>query len=208
MVKGYGGYVADSNQWYSDEQLYANLTVRIPTESLEAFLEELEDLVIRVESQNVSSDDVTEEYVDLQARLRNLEATEEELRALLTEVRENRSKAEDILAVHRELTSIRGQIESLEGRKKYLERMTALSTVHLQIRPEAAPRTVIEQRWNPLVTASNAARTLVSIVRWFLSVGIYVVVLSPLAVLPLALLWVLARVLRRRKRAGRGPADA
>jgi len=208
MVKGYGGYVADSNQWYSAEQLYAEVTLRVPSESLDALLDDLAELAVRVESQRVSGDDVTEEYVDLQARLRNLEATEEELRALLTEVRENRAKAEDILAVHRELTSIRGQIESLEGRKKYLEQMTALSTVRLQIRPQAAPRTVIEERWNPLVTVSNAARALISVVRWFLSVFIYIVVLSPLLLVPLAVLWLIARWIRHRRRARADGVDA
>jgi len=200
LVARYKGYVAESSRWYDDEQLYANMTLRVPAESLDAVLAEIGDLAIKIDSQNVSGDDVTEEYADLEARLRNLKAAEAELLELLTEVRQNRGKAEDILAVYREITQIRGQIESLEGRRIYLQRMTALSTVYLRIRPEATPLSVVEERWKPLVTASNAARALVSVVQGVLSFGIYVVVLSPIIIVPVGLLWLLAYLLRRRKR--------
>ncbi|MBN1402602.1 MAG: DUF4349 domain-containing protein, partial [Anaerolineae bacterium] len=122
LVAAYEGYVADSSRWLVNEQPYARITLRIPAASLDEVRGILRDEAIRVESENTSGEDVTEEFVDLQARLRNLEATEKELLALLTEVRENRGKAEDILAIHRELTNIRSQIESLKGRAQYLER--------------------------------------------------------------------------------------
>jgi len=199
LARGYNGYVADSNRWYSNEQLYANVTLRVPAESLDAFLADVQDLAIRVDSESVSGDDVTEEYADIAARLTNLEATEVELRQLLTEVRENRGKADEILAVHRELTNIRGQIEQLKGRQQYLERMTALSTVEIQVRPEAAPRAVVRESWNPLVTVSDAAHTLMEAGKGFLSVAIYAVVLSPLLLIPAGGLWLLAYVVRRRK---------
>ncbi len=199
LARGYNGYVADSNRWYSNEQLYANVTLRVPAESLDAFLADVQDLAIRVDSESVSGDDVTEEYADIAARLTNLEATEVELRQLLTEVRENRGKADEILAVHRELTNIRGQIEQLKGRQQYLERMTALSTVEIQVRPEAAPRAVVRESWNPLVTVSDAAHTLLEAGKGFLSVAIYAVVLSPLLLIPAGGLWLLAYVVRRRK---------
>jgi hypothetical protein len=69
----------------------------------------------------------------LSAQLRNLEATEEELLVLLTEVREKTRRAEDVLAVHREVTNIRGQIEQIKGRMQYLERMTALATINVEL---------------------------------------------------------------------------
>ncbi len=200
MVARYQGYVAESNRWYDDEQLYASMTLRIPAMSLDAALAEIGDLAIKVQNQNVSGDDVTEEYSDVEARLRNLTATETELLELLTEVRQNRGEADEILAIYREITDIRGQIESLEGRRIYLERMTALSTVYLQIRPEAAPISVVEDRWNPLVTVSNAARSLVKVAQGVLSAAIYIVVLSPIVIVPVGLLWLLAYLLRRRKR--------
>lgn len=201
LAAGYDGYVADSNRWFSDERLFANVTLRVPAESLDAFLGEVRDLAIRVDSESVDSDDVTEEYADISARLTNLEATEVELRELLTEVRENRGSAEEILAVHRELSNIRGQIEQLKGRQQFLERMTALSTIQIQVRPEAAPRAVVRESWNPLVTVSDAAHALVEVAKAVFSVAIYAVVLSPVLLVPAGLLWLLARFVRRRKKA-------
>ncbi len=201
LVAAYKGYVADSNRWYSNDQLYAAATLRVPADALDAFLAEVRDLAIKVESENISGNDVTEEYADINAQLVNLEATEVELRELLTEVRENRGKAEEIMSVYRELSSVRGQIESLKGRQKYLGQMVAMSTVNLQVRPELAPRAVVRESWNPVVTMSNAANTLVEVVKTFVSVIIYVVVLSPVVLVPLAILWLLAWYLRRRKKA-------
>ena len=72
---------------------------------------------------------MTDQYSDLDARLRNLRATEKELLALLTEVRERpNAKVEDILDVHRSLTQIRGEIETLQGRKNLLDNQIDFST--------------------------------------------------------------------------------
>ena len=200
LVDGYEGYIADSNRWLEDEQAYARITLRVPSESLDAVVAQLRGMALRVDSENQGGQDVTEEYIDLQARLRNLEATETELLALLTEVRENRGKAEDILAIHRELTSIRGQIESLKGRSQYLERMTALATVSITIRPKEAPRALIEpERWNPAVTANNALRGFVRFFQVLLDLLIYVVIFSPFVLVPIAVIWLLVRWIRRRR---------
>jgi len=206
LVKGYEGYVADLNKWFVNDQPYARVTVRVPSAVLDEALGLIRKMAIRVDSENSSAQDVTEEYVDLQARLRNLEATEKELLALLTEVRENRGKAEEILAVYRELTQIREQIESLKGRQQYLERMTALATIQLEIRPKAAPQSVTGKTlWSPLVTASKAARGLVSVLRALADLAIYLVIFSPIVLIPLALIWLLVRLLRRKGAKKSGP---
>jgi hypothetical protein len=199
LVSGYKGYIADSRKWYVGEQPYATITLRIPAGSLDAAMGQIRALAIRVENENISGQDVTEEYTDLQARLRNMEATEKELLALLTEVRENRGKAEDILAIYRELTTIRGEIESLKGRQQYLERMTALATIQIEIRPKAAPAAVIEPAtWNPLVIINRALRALVDVTRALATLAIYVIVLSPIIIVPALVIWLLVRWLRRR----------
>jgi len=201
LVVAYKGYISDSRRWYSGDQPYATLTLRIPAASMGEALERIRALAIRVDSENSSGQDVTEEYVDLSARLRNLEATETELLALLTEVRENRSKAEDILAIHRELTSIRGEIEQVKGRQQYLERMTAMATINVEVRPKAAPTAVIEKAtWNPLVTVNNALRALVDVIKVLLDVLIYILFLSPIFLVPIAVIWLIVRLIRRKSK--------
>ena len=157
MVAAYEGDIAESNRWLVNEQPRARVTMRIPADRLDEALDSLRSAAIRVESESSSGQDVTEEYYDVDARLRNLEATEKELLALLTEVRENRGKAEDILAIYRELTSIRAQIESLQGRKQYLSQMSALATINVEIAPKGQPVTVLQREVNLLVTATAAA---------------------------------------------------
>jgi len=200
IVAEKNGYIAESSQYLRNDQAFANLTLRVPAGSLSEVMDSIRGMAIRVENEHSSGDDVTEEFMDLQARLRNLEATEAELLELLTEVRENRGKAEDILAVHREVTEIRGQIESLKGRSQYLSRMTALATIHLEVRPKEAPRPLVEKAtWSPLVTTNRALRGFVEILQVMVDLIIYVVIFSPFVLVPAAILWFLVRLVRKRK---------
>ena len=117
VVSDLDGYVADmdlSKGGYGEsEVLRGSLTLRVPAAGLEEALDLLQALATDVNYLNVNRQDVTDQYSDLDARLRNLRATETELLALLTEVRERpNSKVEDILAVHRSLSQIREEIET------------------------------------------------------------------------------------------------
>jgi len=207
LTKNYKGYISDSRKWIQDDQTYGSVTLRVPAESLDELLSKIYGLVLKVDNENKGGQDVTEEYTDLGARLRNLEATEKELLALLTEVRENRGKAEDILAVYRELTNIRAQIESMKGRMQYLERMTALATVHLEIRPKEAPRPVVEKyKWSPLVTLNNALRAFVVVLQKLVDIIIVLLIFSPLVLVPLAVIWLIVYLVRRSKKGKRGGA--
>jgi hypothetical protein len=200
LVASKKGYVTNSRMWREEERPLAQVTVRVPAETLNEMLASLRTLALRVESESTTGVDVTEQYTDTQARLRNLEATEKELLALLTEVRENRGKADEILAVHRELTNIRGQIEALKGKAQYLERMTALATINLNIRPKEAPRPVSQGQWDPLITLNKALRGFVTFVQVFLDALIYVLIFSPFVLVPVLVLWLIGRALRRRNR--------
>jgi hypothetical protein len=207
LAKDFKGYVADSRTWYDNEQAFASVTLRIPATSLDDALGKIRSLAIRVDSENIASQDVTEEYTDLGARLRNLEAAEKELLAMETEIREKGGKAEDILQVHAQVTEIRGQIEQLKGRMQYLERLSALATIKIEIRPKAAPQPVVQGgRWNPALTFNRAARALVSVTQALVDVAIYLLTLSPIVILPVLVLWGIA-LLIRRSRKNRKPAN-
>ena len=127
------GYVVNSNQWNStsDGQTYINASVmvRVPAERLDEMMQKVRDLAADpktgVLSETVTGEDVTAEYVDSQARLRNLKAAE----AQLVELLDQAPDLEYTLDIFRELTEIRSQIEVLEGRIKYLEESAALSAL-------------------------------------------------------------------------------
>jgi hypothetical protein len=202
LIKARGGYSADSRRWYEGEQPLAQLTLRVPADKLDEVLDQIRAMVLKVETENVSGQDVTDQYTDNAARLRNLEATEKELLALLTQVRENGGKAEDILAVYRELTTIRGQIETIKGRQLYYERMTALATIQITIRPKQAPQPLVEKEtWDPLITLNRALRAFVAFVQVLINVAIYLIVFGFLPALVVIIIWVAVRRSQRRKAA-------
>jgi hypothetical protein len=205
-VETAGGYVSSSNTWRENDVLRGKLSLRVPNGRLTTALASIRSSAIRVQSESVSSEEVTQEYVDLASQVRNLEATEEELRQLLATVRERAKKAADILEVHEQLMTIRGQIEQAKGRMRYLEQMTSYATINVDITPDAAATPAVEPGWQPLASVkeatrslTNAGKALVTVAIWF---AIYVLPLLLFFALVALLGWKLyalaARTLRRR----------
>jgi hypothetical protein len=207
-----GGYVSDSSTWRQDSQLRARVTLRVPSERLNDALEILHKMSVRVESENLTGQDVTAEYSDLNAQLKNLQATEAQLRELMVEVRQKTQKAEDILSVQRELTNVRGEIERLQGRINYLASATSLATIKVEFIPDVLAQPVVEPGWRPAETLRTASRQLVSALKGLANILIYVVVLIIPVVLilavPLILLVLLIRALARRSRSKAAKAAA
>ena len=205
-----GGYLADvdlsKGRHGETEVLRGSLTLRVPSASLEDALDQLQALATDVNYLNVSRQDVTDQYSDLDAQLRNLRATETELLALLTEVREKpNSKVEDILAVHRSLMQIRGEIETLQGRKNLLDNQIGFSTVRVELIPDSINRPIVEEPWSGSGPARNALRALVATLQGLMTAliwaSLYLVPLLLVVLIPLAVLIWLVRIWvgRRRK---------
>jgi hypothetical protein len=196
-VEAMGGFVAGSNIWRDGELMRATLTLRIPAGKLTAALSSIRGLARRVESETIASQDVSQEYVDLASNVRNLEATETELRELLIVARKNSRKAADVLEVHEQLTLIRGQIEQAKGRMRYLTEVASLSSIALEVVPDAIAKPVVEPGWQPFVIAKDAVRALIASLQSVATVGIWllVYVLPVFGMLALVLfaLWKIAR---------------
>jgi hypothetical protein len=202
-----GGYIANTNLYkssYGDaELLRGSLTLRVPSEQLPAVMDQLRELAVDVRGENLNREDVTDQYSDVEAQLRNLRTTEEELRALLTEVREKpNATPEDIMAVYDSLTEIRGQIEQLQGRRNMLDNLVALSTLTIELIPDAINLPVVDDGWRPAVIVRDATRALVNTLAFLGSaaiwIGVYLIPLALLALIPLGLIvWLLRWVLRR-----------
>lgn len=129
LAQGFGGYVVSSNRFGEEENLTGNIVFRVPAESFDNAMRALRGLAVEVKSESTSSQDVTEEYSDLAAKLRNLEATEEQLLRLL----EKAEKVEEILSVQRELSRVRGEIEQIKGRMQFLERTSETSLIQVYL---------------------------------------------------------------------------
>jgi hypothetical protein len=202
LVAEFDGYIASSQSWHEEDVLAAQLTIRVPEADLETVIERLHTLG-RVESENQSGEDVTDQYVNLEARLKNLELAEQELQELL-ETRQETGKTEDILEVYRELVNIRGQIEQIKGQMQNLENLTALATISLTLTPDALTQPVVIGRWQPQGTARDATRALIKAVQFLINASIWIVILGiPMLIIlatPFVVLALIVRAWRRRKR--------
>jgi hypothetical protein len=199
-IEGAGGYVSGSSIWREGELLRAKLTLRVPADKLTAALASIRGAAKRVENETVTSEDVTQEYVDLGSQLRNLEATEVELRELLTSVREKTKRAADVLEVHEQLTTIRGQIEQTKGRMGYLTQTSSMSTIALDITPDALAAPVIQPGWQPLVVVKNASRALVGALQGLADIAIWIIIyVVPIGGIVVLFLWLLWKAIRRSR---------
>ncbi|MCM2256300.1 MAG: DUF4349 domain-containing protein [Vicinamibacteria bacterium] len=130
-----GGYVADSKQSRADSGVQrGSLVLRVPAERFADALAALRALGT-VRSENVSAQDVTKAYADLETRLRVKRETLERLRDIL---RKQTGKLQDVLEVEREIARVTEEIEAAEGERRYYDQQIALSTIHVEL-GEPAP---------------------------------------------------------------------
>ena len=129
-IKEQNGYVASSRRWVDrDERLHIQMQLRLPAPALEAALAAIGGLG-KVVEESLTGSDVTEEYYDLEARLNNKKRQEERYLEILQAAK----TVDEVLKVERELERIRGDIESMEGRFRYLQDQTELATLNLLCR--------------------------------------------------------------------------
>lgn len=129
LAEGYEGYVVSSNSWREGDRLVGAIAIRVAAERFDDAIRALRELAVEVNSESTSSKDVTEEYIDLSARLHNLEASEEQLLELMKQA----GKVEEILEVQRELSKTRGEIEQTKGRMQYLEQTSSTSLINVRL---------------------------------------------------------------------------
>jgi hypothetical protein len=158
QLKELGGYIAEATvNRVQGEQLSGQWRVRIPVDKFEDFLDSISRLGV-TENRRQTAQDVTEEYVDLEAQIANKQKLEERIIGLLEK---STGKISDVIAVEHELGRIRNEIERMEGRLKYLSNRTEMTTVSIAFReeqeyvPEQAPTlsSRVGETWDSSLTS-------------------------------------------------------
>lgn len=112
-------------------EITVNLVVRVPAAQFNQAMEEIRAVGARVTQEKITGQDVTEEFIDLEARMKNQKALE----AQFLEIMKRASKVEEALNVQQELAEVRTEIEKLEGRRRFLENQASLSTINVTLQP-------------------------------------------------------------------------
>ena len=176
LVAEQQGFVVHSSRFGAGDEERANMSFRVPSEGLDAVLAQVREWANNVENEQTSARDVTEEFIDTEARLNSLTATEAKYLDLLTRA----ETVEETLNVQRELENVRYRIESAEGRLRFLRQTTSLSLVNLEISTTERAKPLLVAGWNLTDVATSAIRGLLSTARAIVNVLIWVVVFIPL----------------------------
>jgi hypothetical protein len=178
MAEEMGGFVVTANLY--KEQLSsgievprASITIRVPAERMDEAMRLIRELSGQDPlNENINSQDVTSDYVDLQSRLKNLEAAEAEL----TRIMEEAQKTEDVLAVYNQLVSIREQIEVIKGQIKYYDESAALSAISVELIADKAVQPIEIGGWQPQGVLKNAVEALIRSLQFLVNAIIWIVI--------------------------------
>ena len=204
-----GGYIVSSRVWYQDyygnNLKYASITIGVPVTEFENVLSRLRKLAVSVMDENATGSDVTDQYVDLQSQLVNLEAT----RARIQDFLKDAKTVDEALRINQELANIEGQIEQIKGQMNYLNDRSAYSTITVNIEPEfpvLTPTPTITPYpsatpipWNPGETFGEAKGTVTVMYQGIADFLIWLgVVILPIFLPPALILWVFWKWLNRK----------
>jgi hypothetical protein len=202
-----GGYIVSSRTWLEDNFKYATLTMGVPSDQFEAVQRQLRTLAVQVLNDTASGQDVSDEYVDLQSRLTNLEATAARIRDFLKDAK----SAEEALKVNAQLSDVENEIEQIKGRMNYLKDRAAYSTLVVTLnpqRPTSTPTltptptpTPTPVYWQPDKTVESASNALSSLLRAVGDMLIWLgIVVLPLAIPIVAIMAIVVYFNRRKNR--------
>ena len=196
LAEGVGGFLADSATHVGEAgERYIDVKVRVPAARFSEVVAQIRRLG-KVEDESITSQDVTEEFIDLQARLRTLKQAEERLLDML----KRRGKLSELLEIERELATRREQIEKTQGRLRYLKDRVSFSTIQVSFHEKGIAVVGPSGPYDILYHVRSAYRVLVSMLQGILTALIYIVVDGVVIWLPvLLLIWLIVR--RRRRQA-------
>jgi tetrahydromethanopterin S-methyltransferase subunit B len=180
------GYVVSSNQRADQEYPTGYISIRIPAGSFNDAMQKLRALATKVTYENTNSQDVTEQYMDLEAQLKNYQATETQYLELLKKA----DTVKDILEVQRELSNVRGNIERVKGRMQYLERTSDMSLIEITLNKS---KPIGESTWDVAGIFKSAVDGLIVLGKAILGILIWLLVFSPVWIIVLVIIFLIRR---------------
>lgn len=209
MAEALGGYVVSAtltkNQLGDGTEVpRASITIRVPAEKFNEAITKIEaesDQLPR--NKNISSQDITLEYTDLESQLRNLEAAEKQLMTIM----EDAVRTEDVLNVYNQLVQVRGQIEVIKGQMKYYDESAKLSAISVELIASAAEQPITIGGWQPVGVVKDAINTLISalqrLVEFLIWLFLFIIPILLVILIPIGLIILIIWAIARRRKAKR-----
>jgi hypothetical protein len=203
LTQGLEGFVVSSSVYQAsvdavgNKIMRASITIRVPAEKLNEALAQIKALAVTVETENLTGEDVTAQYTDMESHLKNLQAAETQLQKIM----DSAVKTDDVLNVYNQLVSIRDQIEQVKGQMKYYSESAAMSAIVIDLIPDALSQPIEVGGWKPEGVAKEAIEALLHTLQGIANVLIWIAVY----ILPLALVlgipgYIIIRLIMRRLR--------
>lgn len=189
LASNFKGLVQSDNSGKDYNRIYKNLVIRIPTENFQQFLDGISEGVSYFDQKDISRQDVSEEFVDLEARLKAKRVLEERYLELLKKA----NKVEEMLQIERELSNIREEIEARQGRLQYLQNQVSMSTVNIEFYKTTAETGYTESYGQKMKNAFQGGWNGISV--FFLGI----LYLWPFIVITIIILFVVRRLIKRRR---------
>lgn len=180
IVKTNQGFMVDTNLTLPEGAATGYVSLRVPEANRATVLADIRKIGVKVTSENVNGNDVTDQYVDLEARLTTLNATKAKFEAILNSA----VKVNDILEVQRELINLQSQIDNLKGQQQYLDQSANLSLVTINLSTdELALPYAPDEAWRPALVFKEAVRSLIGFARQLGNLAIWAAVFSPVLII-------------------------
>ena len=181
----------------------------VPVDQFENAILRLRGLSLRVLDENATGQDVTDQYVDLQSQMTNLEATRDRIKGFLDQAK----TVDEALLINQQLSDVEAQIEQIKGKMNYFSNRSAFSTITIDLEPDL-PTVVMTPTptptptpiqplgpWDPGKTTQNATNALVSIYRVIIEFLIWIfVVVVPILAPPILFIWLTLWLIRKRSK--------
>lgn len=182
IAKGNSGEIFSSNFYQNAKSIKSGtITIKVPVANFEKTFSEIKKVSSLVIRESISGQDVTEQYVDLKAQLTNRQAEEQSYIKILSQAQ----KIDDVLAVTQQLSRVRGTIEQIQGKIKYLESQTDMSTISANLTEDE--NITVADSWRPWQIIKESFNSLIKVMQGLIDFIIRLVIVA----IPFLLVWVL-----------------
>ncbi len=192
ITRAAGGFVSNtSSRAYGDEPAIGTIIIKVPSENFNSVIDQIKKLG-NVKNFNTYADEVTQEYVDLNSRLKHFQAQEK----VLLQMMDKSGTIEDSIAVHRELSSVQEQIEIIKGRLRWLDEQISFSTITISVSEPYVKPQPYPIRWEFLDTLREGVRAIIKVINGLV---LFMMIISPIVFLVVIGFLIVRYVLKRRK---------